>query len=102
MARKVTEETCKAFDNSYALKCGNTAVTVDKHEDGHEVVCMRLHGNLIARKDKGGGRRQITSAGWSTATTKERLNGLHGVSIVQKAGVWFLNGKEWNGDWIDV
>jgi hypothetical protein len=30
------------------------------------------------------------------------LNGLDGVSIQQKAGIWYLNGKEWEGELIDV
>jgi len=44
----------------------------------------------------------ITNAGWQSNTTKERLNGLSGVSIYQKNFQWFLNGKPWNGDWITV
>ena len=44
----------------------------------------------------------ITNAGWESNTTKERLNGLDGVSIQQKAGIWYLNGKEWEGELIDV
>lgn len=44
----------------------------------------------------------ITSAGWLTKTTKERLNGLPGVCLQKVRGRWFLNGWMWNGDWIQV
>jgi hypothetical protein len=35
-------------------------------------------------------------------TTKERLNGLTGISIQQVRGNWFLNGRAWDGEWINV
>ena len=41
----------------------------------------------------------ISNAGWESNTTKERLNGLPGVSIRQKNWSWFLNGEEWDGNW---
>ena len=67
-------------------KMGNT------HTDGQ---ALYLHGNEIARHVDGG--FTITNAGWFSSTTKERLNGLPDVNISQKAGTWFLNGKEWDG-----
>jgi hypothetical protein len=48
------------------------------------------------------GNLWITDAGWRSNTTKERLNGLSGVSINVRRGVWFLNGREWNGAWTNV
>lgn len=44
----------------------------------------------------------ITNAGWQSNVTKERLNGLHNVSICQKKGVWYLNGQQWDGKLIKV
>lgn len=35
--------------------------------------------------------------GFFTNTTKERLNALPGVNIVQKLGKWYLNGVLWDG-----
>ena len=61
----------------------------------NDQVFMLLHGNAIANLDKG--VLSIDSAGWKTNTTKERLNGLKGVSIHQKAGLWYLNGIVWCG-----
>lgn len=75
-----------------AKKVGNTRT------NGKEIF---LHGNLIARKTNLG--IEITSAGWQTTTTKERLNGLLdqiGVGrIYQKNFNWYLNNKPWNGCW---
>lgn len=45
---------------------------------------------------------EITNAGWATNTTKERLNGIPGVSISQRKGIWYLNGKEWGGKFIKI
>jgi hypothetical protein len=39
----------------------------------------------------------ITDCGWRTRTTKERLNGLEGVNIVQRDFQWYLNGVVWDG-----
>lgn len=62
---------------------------------------MTLHGNLIARRGANG-MIQVSNAGWFSNTTKERLNGIPGVSVCQRKGVWYLNGKEWNGEWVTV
>lgn len=34
--------------------------------------------------------------------TKERLNALPYVNIVQRNYVWYLNGQEWDGNKIDI
>ena len=89
--RKVTSEICRAFNQGEARNIGNSST------DG---VALFLHGNKIAEKRNGS--LWITNAGWSTNTTKERLNGLYSVSIYQKKGVWYLNEKEWDGGWVNV
>ena len=68
---------------------------------------MFLHGNCIATRAHFGAELKdnqfmISAAGWKTNTTKERLNGLPGVSIRQKKGEWYLNGKLWDGNWIII
>lgn len=88
--RIVTSRVCSAFLNGYKLKVSNTET------DGQS---LWLHGNKIAKKVNG--EIWITSAGWETNTTKERLNGLPNVSISQKKFKWYLNGKEWDGSWIN-
>ena len=92
---KISIDSARAFNNNANFKSSNTTVTV-----ANGFTLLRLHSNLIAQKF--GGKVKITSANWQTKTTKERLNALSGVSINQKKGIWYLNGKEWNGNLIEV
>lgn len=96
--RKITIDAVNAFEAGKPFKRGNTAVTVDS-ESG--VVALVLHGHRIAERDAQGDLA-VTHAGWPTLTTKERLNGITGVDIFQKRGVWYLNGEEWNGEWSKI
>jgi hypothetical protein len=43
----------------------------------------------------------ITSAGWKTVTTRDRLQIL-GANLDVKKGIWYLNDVEWDGDWIQI
>ena len=53
---------------------------------------LYLHHNKIAEyKD---GSLSVSLAGWATVTTRERLNALKGVDLVQKNFEQFLNGKK--------
>ena len=79
--KKVTEETCAAFMAGKKLKIGNTVST------GDELI---LHGNCIAKRVDG--VVLISNAGWETATTKERLNGLD-AGISQKNFIWHRKGE---------
>lgn len=94
--RQVTFNAVQAFNNGRPFKSGNTEVRVNAHFE----VSLYLHGNKIAERSPNG--FYITNAGWASNTTKERLNGLDGVSIYQKNFVWYLNGKEWNGGWYRI
>lgn len=89
--RNVTEKICFAFMTGASLTVGNS------YTNGKELF---LHGNKIAEKREDG--LYITNAGWQTNVTKERLNGLPGVSIYQLKGNWFLNGALWDGNFIKV
>jgi hypothetical protein len=91
MSRKITEQVASAFLNRRPKSIGNSST------DGHVLL---LHGNRIAEWH--GDDLWITNAGWSSNTTKERLNGLPGVRIHQKDFAWFLNGKQWDGSWTSV
>lgn len=70
-----------------------------------EVICtpvsvsLYLHNNPIARRFKDGSVI-ISTAGFFSHTTRARLNAIPGVSIVQRDYRWYLNGVEWDGDWI--
>lgn len=93
--RQITELSVNAFNNGQKFNSGN--MSVRPTENGAE---MYLHGNLIAKRENG--KLFITSAGWKTNTTKERLNALDGVSIKQVKGVWYLNGSQWDGSMTEV
>ena len=69
--RKVTELAVKAFFNKKAFSLSNTTVFIDRNG----TVFMSLHSNIIAMLNTDG-RLFISNAGWSTKTTKERLNGI--------------------------
>lgn len=90
-ARAVTDKIVAAFGNRQKARQGNT------HTDGKSYF---LHNNEIAKWEDDG--LWVTNAGWFSSTTKERLNGLPGVSVQQKAGQWYLNGKPWDGKWVNV
>ena len=95
--RKTTQQAVNAFYAGRNYASGNTSVTSNTEE-----TRLFLHGNLIAKRTHSDNALYITNAGWSSNTTKERLNGLAGVNISQKNWTWYLNGKEWSGDWIKV
>lgn len=96
--RKITQKAVNALNNAIPFKQGNTEVEVLPN-----VTIMRLHGNAITFIYNDPERTSsITNCGWKTNTTKERLDAIDGVNIRQKAGKWFLNGVEWDGELIDV
>ena len=95
--RKLTQDSIRAFNNNYRFKRGNTEVRII---GDYEQTQLRLHGNLIAYKDNTG--TYISTCGYSTVTTKERLNGLYDVHIYQKDWNWYLNGELWDGSHIKV
>lgn len=96
--RKITEESVRAFMNGESFKKANMNVEVLPN-----VTILKLHGNSIAYRYNDPERTlSITNCGWFSNTTKERLNGIDGVSISQKKGVWYLNGVKWDGKLIDI
>lgn len=91
--RKITSEAIAHFYSGTNFKKANMEVEVLPN-----VTVLKLHGNEIAYLYNDPERTlSISNCGWFSNTTKERLNGLKGVSISQIKGVWYLNGKEWNG-----
>lgn len=94
--KKITMKAAAAFENRKRFSENNTCVEICFCGGEKPSAKMYLFGNLIAELDAQG-RLWIDSCGWQTSTTKERLNGLQGVSITQKNWKWYLNGREWNG-----
>jgi hypothetical protein len=96
--KNITFEACTLFMAGQQFKKSNTEVVVLPN-----VTVLKLFGNEIAyRYNDPEKTLSITNCGWKTATTKERLNGIDGVCIQQKKGDWYLNGKLWNGELINV
>ncbi len=96
--RKITKESVDAFMNARKFKKANMEVEVLPN-----VTILKLFGNEIAYRYNDPERTlSITNAGWKSVTTKERLNGIPNVHIHQIKGVWFLDGKEWDGSLIDI
>lgn len=96
--RKVTQQSINAFLNATSFKSGNTEIEVLPN-----VTKMILHGNVIAYLYNDPEKTlSITNCGWESNVTKERLNGIPGVSIQQKKNIWYLNGQKWDGKLIDV
>jgi hypothetical protein len=89
--RKITREIAFAFEHGITTKIDNSRT------DGRS---LWLFDNKIAEWRAGG--LWVTNAGWESKTTKERLNGLRGVRIQQVRGQWYLNGRAWNGEWVNV
>ena len=96
--RQITQDSINAFLCGSRFSRQNMSVDIDER-NGNVQLC--LHGNLIAER-RADGTLWISDAGWKTNTTKERLNGLPCVNIYQKDFTWYLNGKEWNGNWIEI
>ncbi|WKV20538.1 hypothetical protein 16Q_145 [Pseudomonas phage 16Q] len=105
MARKITTEAIKAFMSAKPFNKDNTSVSIEEVKAftfKEEMVVLRLHGNTIAQRLVDSNEIEVTSAGWFSTTTKERLNGIPGVSVCQKKGIWFLNGEKWDGSWTTI
>lgn len=96
--RKITQQAVNAFYAGVNFTSSNTDII--RHD--RNKVEMSLFGNCIASLDLKTKIVTITNAGWKSNTTKERLNALNGVSISQKKGEWYLNGKKWDGKPIEI
>jgi hypothetical protein len=89
--RKITKESVNAFLNREKFSKSNMSVTF---ENGY--TYLRLFGNPIAALESNG-ELSISTCGWDTPTTKERLNALPNVRVNTKAGQLYLNGNRWDG-----
>lgn len=106
---QITIDAIRALRNGTNFKRGNTKVSHHNNE-----AHLLLHGNLIAYyAEQGGlfisnggytpqGSRYHSDAPTGSRTTMDRLNGLPNVNIHQKNFQWFLNGEEWDGEFIKV
>jgi hypothetical protein len=98
--RKITKEAVDAFLVGKDYKKDNTKVN-----DFAGRTILMLHGHTIARKGAEGVK--ISNAGWPTATTKDRLNGILDAlgkpRIYQKKGVWYMGDKAFpNNKFVEI
>jgi hypothetical protein len=98
--RKITQKMLDHYLATKPMKDGNTEIHVNEFDARGTITQIYLHGNLIAEFNDTG--LNIQNCGWFTNVTKERLNALPNVNIYQKNGKWFLNGKEWSGEFINI
>jgi hypothetical protein len=69
MANKITMDSVHAFVIGEPFSRENMEVTAN--DNG---VYLKLHGNIIALRDREDGKVYIRNCGWETNTTKRRLN----------------------------
>jgi len=80
----------EAFMSATPFNKSNMNVTVQPN-----VTILSLFGNEIAYRYNDPERTlSITNCGW--------MNALPNVNICQRAGVWFLNGEQWDGKLTDI
>jgi hypothetical protein len=89
--RTITEESINAFYANKRFKKRNMEVYV-----GEFSTQLRLHGHTIAILNNNG-MLEITTCGYNTNTTRERLSALKGVTVRTKLGQLYLNGEKWDG-----
>ena len=94
--KKITEEAVNKFINKEAFKSDNTQVTIHK-----ETAYFYLFGNNIAILDND--ELFISTCGYETITTKERLNGIllkvlgSSYQIRQKNFIWYIGDDVFDG-----
>lgn len=76
--RQIEKNMLAAVKGRYNFRCGNTEVIVNDNE-----ITVKLHGNIICKEKEG--RRYFQNCGWSTQTTRSRLNAL-GANVRIKNG----------------
>ena len=89
--RKITKESIKAFYNREPFKKSNMTV-----ENKEGKTYLKVFDNVIAILDEVN-ELFITTAGWNSVTTRERLNGLSGVRLGTKKEQLYLNNIPWDG-----
>lgn len=106
--RTITAKSIAAFLKGSPFSRDNTEVHV-RERPGEVCVELVLFGNTIARRwevavavNGSNAWTEVTTAGWDTVTTRERLNGIPGVRVNRVKGDLFLNGEPWHGAWTQV
>lgn len=90
--RTITKESIDAFYKMKKFKKRNMEVEISS-----TCINLKLHGHTIAELDINGDL-YISTCGYNTVTTRDRLNGLEGVHITCIKRELKLNGYPWNGE----
>ena len=92
---KTHEKVIEAFLQGKSAKISNTQT------NGRELF---LFDNCIARRDCY--NMQVTTSGWNTLTTRDRLNMLPGIWVRCRKGNLQINfqskWQDWDGEWINI
>ena len=104
--RAITAKAIAAFDAGVPFYLDNTEVRIVQRPC-EACVELLLFDNAIARRwvptiTDDPPVLEISTAGWDTSTTRDRLNGIAGVSVGRRAGDLYLNGETWDGKWTEV
>ena len=102
--RKIERQMNFAISNKADWSSSNTSVSFNSNTNCSQV---RLHGHLIATFDHNLKALKISSCGYTTVTTKSRLNAIldevkYGCRVFQKQWNWFVSYRDetasfWDG-----
>ena len=101
--RKIEQQMNRAIANRTDWSSSNTRV---EFNDSTNCSSVFLHGHQIATVDHATNAVKISSCGWTTNTTKSRLNAIlnevkFGCSVFQKNFIWFVSFKGETTDFLD-
>ena len=101
--RKIEQQMNRAITNRTNWAGSNTTVT---YNDSTNCSSVFLHGHQIATVDHSTNAVKLSSCGWTTNTTKSRLNAIlsevkYGCSVFQKQWNWYVSFRGQTQDFID-
>jgi len=101
--RKIESQMNRAISNRVNWAGSNTSVSFNESTNCSNVF---LHGHNIATVDHATNAVKISSCGWTTNTTKSRLNAIlsevkYGCSVFQKQWNWYVSFRGQTQDFMD-
>ena len=101
--RKIEQQMNRAIANRTDWSLSNTRV---EFNDSTNCSSVFLHGHNIATVDHSTNSVKVSSCGWTTNTTKSRLNAIlsevkYGCSVLQKQWKWYVSFRGQTQDFMD-
>ena len=101
--RKIEQQMNRAISNKADWSSSNTTVSFNESTNCSNVF---LHGHNIATVDHTTNAVKVSSCGWTTNTTKSRLNAIlsevkWGARVFQKNFDWFVSFRNQTQDFVD-